>query len=249
MPRISSPDEQGRRDLADALDESGRMTCGHCGQIGAPVRVLSATVRLNDLPNYILGMEPKKPSYTMSVALCAGCGQPTIFVKEWSNHALGDDQQIAWHKQLYPIGRAPKSLPNTPQEHLRPYLAACRTLEASPEASACMSRRCLQGILRCQGYNQNVLAKQIEAALAETDRDRRLPAELRKTVDYIRSFGNLSAHPTNDAATLEIIDVEPDEAAWCIEIAEQLMAHYFERPAETAAKIHAADAKRKKSRG
>jgi hypothetical protein len=112
-----------------------------------------------------------------------------------------------------------------------------------------MSRRSLQGILRSQGYRQSTLAKQIEAALAETDPDRRLPPELRKTVDYIRSFGNLAAHPTNDATTLEVIDVEPDEAAWCIDIAEQLMEHYFERPAETAAKIRAADIKRKKSRG
>jgi hypothetical protein len=245
MPRLPIPEEEARKELADALDD-GRMTCAYCGQVGTPVKVFGATVRLSDIVGLVLGTESEKPSYRMSIAVCAGCGEQNIFVKRWYwLHQTGGDseQRITWHKRLFPVGRAAKALPNTPAQHVKAYLAACRTLDASPEASACMSRRCLQGILSSQGYTQQVLAKQIEAVLAEIDPDKMLPRELRRTVDFIRKFGNLGAHATSDRTTLEIIDVEPGEADWCIEIAEQLMDHYFERPAMLDAKIDAANAK------
>jgi hypothetical protein len=49
------------------------------------------------------------------------------------------------------------------------------------EASACMSRRCLQGILLAKGYNQKNLAQQINVLLAETDPNKILPQDLAKT--------------------------------------------------------------------
>lgn len=240
--------EEARKDLADVLDE-GRMICAHCGQVATPVKVINTTAHLSDFVGFVLGTETVKQSYTMSIAVCAGCGEQNIFVKRWYllRESGGDSEhKTDWHKRLFPIGRAAKALPNTPKEHVKAYLAACRTLEASPEASACMSRRCLQGILSSQGYTQGVLAKQIEAVLAENHPDKMLTRELRQTVDFIRKFGNVGAHPTNGSRGLEVIDVEPDEAEWCIEIAEQLMDHYFERPAMIGAKVAAANAKRGK---
>jgi hypothetical protein len=50
-----------------------------------------------------------------------------------------------------------------------------------------MSRRCLQGILREQGYQQKDLVQQIAAVLDEADPKKQLPIALHETV----SFGNL----------------------------------------------------------
>ena len=66
-------------------------------------------------------------------------------------------------------------------------------------------------------------------------------------MDAVRSFGNFSAHPVNDVTTLQIIDVEPDEAAWCLEIIEALFDHYYVRPAANAEKLANLDQKRKRA--
>jgi hypothetical protein len=54
--------------------------------------------------------------------------------------------------------------------------------------------------------------------LNETDPSKALPHKLRETVDAIRKFGSRSAHPIDDKTTLQVIDVEPHEAEWCVEI-------------------------------
>ena len=46
----------------------------------------------------------------------------------------------------------------------------------------------------------------------------RLPNELRQNIDAIRNFGNFAAHPDRNIVTGEIIDVEPQEAEWTMEI-------------------------------
>ena len=50
-------------------------------------------------------------------------------------------------------------------------------------------------------------------------------------MDAIRIFGNFSAHPLSDVTSLQITDVEPEEAEWCLELVERLFDHYYIRPA------------------
>ena len=111
------------------------------------------------------------------------------------------------------------------------YVDAAKVLDISPKASAMLSRRVLQAILLEQGYADYQLADQIGAVLKEKDPDRILPRAIRRTVDAIRNFGNFSAHPTTDVTTQQAIDVEPAEAAWCLEIVSALFDHYYIRPA------------------
>jgi hypothetical protein len=248
MIRLPTPDESARRDLSEQVDKNGRLSCPYCGQLATPEAVYGATARQVEARDRVLGVIYRYPVYTLSVAVCAGCGNQSVFVRQWSVRRTGagdSEEETAWHKRLHPLGRATKIFSHTNEVHLKPYRAACSTLEISPEASACMSRRCLQGILRERGYTQKDLVRQIEALLAETEPKKGLPADLHQCVDAIRNFGNFGAHPINDLTTLQIIDVEPGEAEWCIEIAEQLMEHYFERPKKLAAKITEADAKLK----
>ena len=78
---------------------------------------------------------------------------------------------------------------------------------------------------------------QIKAVLNEGDTTKSLPTSLSTTIDAVRNFGNFSAHPISDQTSLQIIDVEPDEADWCLEIVEGLFEHYYIKPAIIAQRI------------
>ena len=52
-----------------------------------------------------------------------------------------------------------------PADLCKDYTQAGIVLADSPEASAALSRRCLQGVLRAKGYNQKDLSNQIQSAL------------------------------------------------------------------------------------
>ena len=116
-------------------------------------------------------------------------------------------------------------------------------LSDSNKASAALSRRCLQAILWSQGYTQRDLAQQIKALLGEQDAAKAIPTAPRETVDAIRNFGNFSAHPVTDQTTLQIINVDPEEAEWCLEILEAMFDHYYVKPAQAKARKAALNAK------
>jgi Domain of unknown function (DUF4145) len=111
------------------------------------------------------------------------------------------------------------------------YIEACDVLPISAKASAALARRCLQNVLRAHGYTARDLASEIDSLLNESDVRKAIPSTLRMTVDAIRNFGNFSAHPITDVTSLQIIDVEPGEAEWCLEVLEALFDHFYVGPA------------------
>jgi hypothetical protein len=126
---------------------------------------------------------------------------------------------------------------NLPQNIASDYTEASKLLSVSAAASSAFSRRCLQTILKNRGYLQKDLAKQIDALLVETVAAKVVPHYITVRLDAVRNFGNLSAHEIENRKTAEIVDVEPGEAEWCLEIIEDLIEHYFVRPAVEQAKI------------
>jgi len=87
------------------------------------------------------------------------------------------------------------------------------------------------------------LAKEIDSLLNESDARKAIPLSLHDTIDGIRNFGNFSVHPIDDKTTLQVIEVEPHEAEWCLEIIEELFEHFYIRPIAAKAKKAALDAK------
>jgi hypothetical protein len=105
------------------------------------------------------------------------------------------------------------------------YGEACAVLELSPKASAALSRRLLQHILKEKGgAKKRDLIDQIDELLPK------LPAHL-QDLHAIRQIGNFAAHPSKDKNTGEIVEVEPGEAEWLLDIVERLFEHYFVQPA------------------
>jgi hypothetical protein len=140
-------------------------------------------------------------------------------------------QQLGTHV-VYPKGGTsrnpvPSVVPKPLQED---YNEACLVLADSPKASAALSRRCLQTILRdhARVKPQN-LNKEIDEVVASNT----LPTHLSNDLHAIRAVGNFAAHPTKDTSTGEIVAVEPGEAEWLLDLLEGLFDFYFVAPAET----------------
>jgi hypothetical protein len=177
--------------------------------------------------------------WRMRNAHCPGCSEYTIELGRVLGNNLGIDWKMV-HPESGNRGPTPTSVPSDIAED---YVEACNVLPISPKASAALSRRCLQSILRAHGYKAKDLAKEVDLLLNETDPMKAIPQSIREAVDSIRNFGNFSAHPISDITSLQIIDVEPEEAEWCLEILEELFQHYYERPAQAASRKAALNAK------
>lgn len=100
------------------------------------------------------------------------------------------------------------------------YFEACNILTASPKASATLSRRCLQGMIR--GFwkiSKSRLKDEIDALEDKVD------VETWSAIDSLRKIGNVGAHMEKD--TNLIIDVDPDEAQLLIKLIEDLFVDWY----------------------
>jgi hypothetical protein len=100
------------------------------------------------------------------------------------------------------------------------YLEACLIKKLSPKASATLSRRCLQGMIRdFWGIKKDRLVEEIAALQGKTD-------ELTwQAIDSVRKIGNIGAHMEKDIDL--IVDVDPNEAQKLIDLIEFLMKDWY----------------------
>ena len=130
---------------------------------------------------------------------------------------------------VYPKGvsRSPLSL-DVPSQYAQDYKEACLVLSDSPKASAALSRRCLQNILRViANIKPSDLSKEIDEVLSS----KQLPSHLAEGIDAIRAIGNFAAHPMKSTNTGAIVEVEEGEAEWLLDVLEGLFDFYFVQPA------------------
>lgn len=126
---------------------------------------------------------------------------------------------------FYPKGSNRPPVPSeVPEEFAEDYKEACLVLNDSPKASAALSRRCLQHLLREKAkVKPGNLADEIEQVIESGN----LPLELADAIDAIRNIGNFAAHPIKSKSTGEIVPVEPGEAEWTLDVLESLFNFYF----------------------
>lgn len=100
------------------------------------------------------------------------------------------------------------------------YRKAKRILPIDQNASAAMSRRCLQMLLhKFFRIEKGNLHDEIQELLDS----KQLPSYLAGDIHRIREIGNLGAHPTEDISLPS--DASRDEAEWSLEILEDLFEH------------------------
>ncbi|MDP2304323.1 MAG: DUF4145 domain-containing protein [Ignavibacteria bacterium] len=134
----------------------------------------------------------------------------------------------------------PPCPPEVPIEFSKDYNEACITLFDSSKASAALSRRCLQSILREKGeVKHSSLANEIQEIIDKNN----LPSHILDIIDAVRNIGNFAAHPIKSTSTGEIVDVDPEEAEWNLDVLEALFDFYFVQPSKIQKKKNALNKK------
>lgn len=151
--------------------------------------------------------------------LCPSCKKLIIQLGRWWGASL------YWEDLVRPKSVSRSPLPSEiPAEFTEDYKEACLVFADSPKASAALSRRCLQYLLR---EKAKTTAKDLSDQIQEVLDSKFLPTYLADSLDAVRNIGNFAAHPIKSKSTGEIIDVEPGEAEWNLDVLEGLFDFYF----------------------
>ena len=156
---------------------------------------------------------------------CPSCGRFIINLLKTSTPSGLTSVFLVYPKA---ISRTPLSS-DVPEEFVKDYNEACLVIADSPKASAALSRRCLQNILR---EKAKVKPQDLSKEIGEVLSSKQLPSYLAEGIDAVRNIGNFGVHPIKSTNTGEIVDVEPGEAEWLLDLLEGLFDFYFISPAE-----------------
>lgn len=146
---------------------------------------------------------------------CPACKKVTIDII-----GVGSQFPEGFKRRIFPASEA-KQYPNyIPSHILKDYTEAYDILELSPKASATLSRRCLQSMIRDRWIvNERNLYKEIDAISDKVD------AKTWEAIDALRKIGNIGAHMQKDTSL--IIDIEPWEAEKLILLIEVLIKSWY----------------------
>lgn len=170
-------------------------------------------------------------------ATAIGCSNPDckkvevrVFVakEKAMNHDL-DPKQVIYSTRLIPESMAKPQPDCIPAPLREDYVEACKIRDLSPKASATLSRRCLQGMIRdfC-GIRKGTLFDEI-SELRELVNNDKAPSGVSldsvEAIDHVRSVGNIGAHMEKDIN--HIVPVDPEEAQLLIDLIESLFEEWY----------------------
>lgn len=202
------------------------MKCPHCNiGIHADFRncggVTEGEIGLPD------GNRSSSGDWTFRQQRCPECGKTIIYIQRQSQYTTGRVGLF----MAYPQKRTRPVPPEVPDPYRQDYIEASRVLDDSAKASAALSRRNLQSILREKaGTKSKDLFDQIE----EVIKSGTVPSHIADDLHAVRNIGNFAAHPIKSTSTGEIVDVEDGEAEWNLDVLDLLFDFYFVQPAVSA---------------
>lgn len=201
-------------------------TCGYCGHaqtVTGANRNMAVAEIYNRSSTYgpIFG--------TVHTIACANpnCRELTLVFnlhhRDHPNQINLDAQHIIHSWPLLPESAAKPQPGYIPKSIVNNYMEACRIRDLSPNASAAMSRRCLQGMVRdfWNVKEERNLWFEIQAI---KDEDEVHPMTW-EAIDAVRKVGNIGAHMEEDVNL--ILDVEPEEAQALISLIEMLFKDWY----------------------
>ena len=213
--------------MTTGVQPPSRLKCPHC-----------LVVCYMPSDNYISPLGGDQDGYWwVEHRSCPNCSRMVIWLLRSEGNSDGGYVRPIGNKQWSLVrpkasGRPPVP-PEVPEEFAADYREACLVITDSPKASAALSRRCLQLILRKElGAQGRDLYHEIEWVIKNTN----LPSSIVELLDVPRQVGNDAAHPTLSDAGV-ITDIEPWEAEWCLEIIEALYDQLFVLPAKNQERL------------
>lgn len=158
----------------------------------------------------------KKSCLKVDFYKCPNCSQYSIIVNGAGN-AVADVKNV----HIRPSSLAIQFPSYIPEAIRQDYEEACAIVSLSPKASATLSRRCLQGMIR---DFWGITGKKRLVAEIDALQDK-VPASQWKILNSIRRLGNIGAHPEADVNL--IIDIEPEDAQKLISVIELLIRQWY----------------------
>jgi hypothetical protein len=152
---------------------------------------------------------------------CSACEK---FVFDLMGESAGGE---AGEWRIWPRAASRPIPPEVPEPYAGNFREACLVLPDSTNASAAISRRCLQSLLVNEGEAKK---GRLEDQIKEVVASKQLRPQLADNLHYVRKVGNLAAHETKNKHTGEVVDATQEEAEWLIEVIEGMFDHYFVEP-------------------
>jgi hypothetical protein len=173
--------------------------------------IANSTGNRNFVYSLIVCPNPKCKQFTLELWMYEYQRKPTGF---------NNDGDALKHWNLIPPSRAKVFPDYIPQPIRDDYTEACLIRDLSPKASATLSRRCLQGMIRDYWkLTKPRLVDEIEAIKDKVD------GSTWAAIDAVRKIGNIGAHMEADINV--IVDVEPKEAQLLIGLIETLVKDWY----------------------
>ncbi len=210
------------------------------------MKCLHCLVAFHDKEKIIVVGEDVDKGWAISSYECPSCKRLNLFLV--NAEEIGHQQYAgAFLKNristtpIRPKGSIrPPCPPEVPRSLSDDYTEACIVLPDSTKASAALSRRCLQNLLR---EAAKVKPSNLDNEIQQVIDSGHLPSHLSQVIDVVRQIGNFAAHPLKSQSTGEILPVEPEEAAWNLDVLEALFDFYFVQPTLIAKKRDALNTK------
>ena len=163
---------------------------------------------------------PKDSEITLGIFKCPHCHEYTI-------RAQGTGSKVKTNLVNIRPNTLAKQFPDyIPKAIRQDYEEAYSIVNLSPKASATLSRRCLQGMIRdFWKIKPSTLFKEIG------ELEHKIPVMQWKVLDGIRKVGNIGAHMEKDINV--IVDIDPGEAEKLLKVIEKLMNDWYVERHET----------------
>lgn len=181
------------------------------GQTFTEIEIKRTSVRQKTFPNmspFLNNYEDLKDTYIFEYLYCPYCEKISARVKDLERNL---------YISIYPSSNCKKFPDTVPKDVYKDYSEACNILSLSPSASATLSRRCLQKMIRNHwGIELSNLVNEINK-IPNTD----ISKLERDALHAVRQIGNIGAHPD------KIVEVEPEDAALTIKIIEIFLQKWY----------------------
>lgn len=183
-----------------------------------PYSTVSRYALSYDEYDYFPGQLASPNYFFIEFHMCPHCFRQSVFLDD----GYGSFENIT-PGYLYPANTTYKLFNKDigiPEAILQDYQEACLISKLSPKASATLSRRCLQGMIRdFHKVAKGTLSQEITAIKNKLD------SEIFNSLNDLRLIGNVGAHTEKDINL--IIDIEPDEALVLIALLELLFDQWY----------------------
>ena len=170
--------------------------------------------------SYGCRVNPEDSEITISIFKCPHCHEYTV-------NAQGTGPKVKTGiVHVKPISLARQFPDYIPKAIRQDYEEAYSIVNLSPKASATLSRRCLQGMIRdFWKIKPSTLFKEID------ELKNKIPTMQWRVLDGIRKVGNIGAHMEKDINV--IVDIDPGEAEKLLKVIEKLMNDWYVERHET----------------